>query len=271
MQPPNQDSDGMQNSDTCVLWQTHRLDAGALDEYARLEKDCRGKFDTLVLYDNSRGDFEQPAAHPGTGFSLFDINDLKNKYALNHFREPVSITPGNTIFPLVDFARTHRYSYYWLIEYDVRYTGNWAELFSYFATSHSDLLGTTLYRHEFRPSWCWWDSFKKPRFSMVRKKNWIRGLFPVMRISAQGLQVLREANRKGWRGHYEVVVPTALYHYGLTLEDFGGDGEFVGEENRNRFYTNSPSVDGLGPGTFVCPPTRPLEERLPNKLYHAVK
>jgi hypothetical protein len=261
----------MQNSDICVIWQTHRLDAASLEEYERLEKDCQGKFDTLVLYDNSRGDFEQPASHPTSEFSMFDIKELAKKYNLNHFREPVSITPGNTIFPLLDFAHTHPYSYYWLIEYDVRYTGSWRELFTYFSSSKSDLLGTTLYRHQFRPSWCWWSSLRKPRFSIVRQTNWIRGLFPVLRISAQGLQVLHKANRKGWKGHYEVLMPTALYHYGLTLEDFGGDGEFVDEENKNRFYTNTPLVDGLGPGTFVCPPSQPVADRLPNKLYHAVK
>jgi hypothetical protein len=260
-----------QKNDTCIVWQTHRLDGDVLEEYQRLKEDCGNEFDTLVLYDNSRGDFQRPPSYPATRFSMFDINDLNNRYRLNQFRKPVSVTPGNTVFPLMDFATTQRYSFYWLIEYDVRYTGSWEELFSYFRRSESDLLGTTLFRHGFRPSWCWWRSLHTPRFSFLRKKNWIRGLFPIMRISARGLQVLLDANRKGWKGHYEVFMPTALYHYGLTLEDFGGDGEFVEDVNRNRFYTNSPQVDGLGPGTFVCPPTQPLEEWLPNKLYHAVK
>jgi hypothetical protein len=261
----------MKNGDTCVIWQTHRLDGESLEEYQRLENDCRDKFDTLVLYDNSRRDFAPPASLPTTDFAMFDVNELNKKYKLNHFRVPVSITPGNTIFPLLDFAQTHHYSFYWLIEYDVRYTGSWREFFSYFCSSKSDLLGTTLYRHKFRPSWCWWNSLKTPRFSIVRQKNWIRGLFPVMRISARGLQVLQKANRKGWGGHYEVFLPTVLYHNGLMLEDLGGDGEFVKEQNKNKFYTNTPLVDGLGPGTFVCPPTEPVADRLPNKLYHAIK
>ena len=37
-----------------------------------------------------------------------------------------------------------------------------------------------------------------------------------------------------------------------------------------KFYTNSPLVDELGPGsTFVCPPTQPVEDRLPNKLFRS--
>lgn len=261
----------MNTNDTCIIWQTHRLDDRALEEYLRLENDCRGHFDTRVLYDNSRHDFEQPGAHPDVRFSLFDIEDLQRRYQLTQLSERLGITPGNTVFPLLDFAQRNPYAYYWLIEYDVRYTGSWRELFAYFRNSDRDLLGTTLYRHAFRPSWCWWSSLRTPRLSLVRRKNWIRGLFPVMRISARGLQVFHKANRKGWRGHYEVSLPTALYHYGLKVEDFGGDGEFVAEQNLNRFYLNNPKVDGLGPGTFVCPPTAPISEVLPDKLYHAVK
>jgi hypothetical protein len=92
-----------------------------------------------------------------------------------------------------------------------------------------------------------------------------------MRISAEGVRIYIKANRKGWKGHYEVCMPTVLHHYGLAIEDIGGDGEFVAKHNRNRFYTNTPSMDGLGPGTFVCPPTQPISEELPDKLYHAVK
>lgn len=261
----------MTGNSNCIIWQTHRLDERALEEYARLEQDCRGAFDSVVLYDNSARDFHQPEAYPDISFRMFELESLKQQFNLTQLSEKLDITPGNTVFPLLAFAQNHRYDYYWLIEYDVRYTGNWREFFDHFRESDSDLLGTTLYRHAFRPDWCWWQSLQTPRFSLVRRKNWIRGLFPVMRISDKGLRVLEKANRRGWRGHYEVCVPTALYHYGLKIEDFGGDGEFVAAHNVNRFYVNNPKVDGLGPGTFVCPPTEPIDERLPDKLYHAVK
>ena len=39
------------------------------------------------------------------------------------------------------------------MEYDVRFTGNWNYFFDAFEQSASDLLATTLYRHELRPAW----------------------------------------------------------------------------------------------------------------------
>jgi len=62
----------MQKSDIRVIWQTHRLDTGSLEEYGRVEENCRGKSDTLVLYDNSWGDFEHPVSCSNTKFALFD-------------------------------------------------------------------------------------------------------------------------------------------------------------------------------------------------------
>jgi len=257
--------------DTCIVWLTHRLDDIALEEYIRLQEQCKGNFDSIVLYDDSRHDFKKPNCAPNTRFSLFDIAELDREYRVNRLRTPVTVTPGNTAFPLLDFAQKHSYAYYWMVEYDVRYRGCWNDFFTYFEENKSDLLGTTLFRHCFRPSWCWWKTLKTPRFTMLRTKNRIRGLFPVMRISAEGVRIYIKANRKGWKGHYEVCMPTVLHHYGLAIEDIGGDGEFVAKDNRNRFYTNTPSADGLGPGTFVCPPTQPISEELPDKLYHAVK
>ena len=62
-----------------------------------------------------------------------------------------------------------------------------------------------------------------------------------------------------------------MSHYGLSLEDIGGQGEFVREGNLNRFYENTPTVKSMSPGTFVCPPAHPIDVALPNRLYHPIK
>ena len=67
------------------------------------------------------------------------------------------------------------------------------------------------------------------------------------------------------------LVKTLLKHYGLRVEDIGGEGEFVRPENMGRFYTNTPEKDGLAPGTMVCPPCKPDMTMRSGKLYHAIK
>ena len=99
----------------------------------------------------------------------------------------------------------------------------------------------------------------------------IRGFIPIARMSKRACELLYRNFGRQWNGHDEVVVPTLLNHYGLNLEDIGGEGEFVHPENRTRFYANTPENVGLAPGTLVCPPCIPKFPMLPGKLYHAIK
>ena len=50
-----------------------------------------------------------------------------------------TIMDGNFHFVLLDFYRQHpEYDYYWLIEYDVRFSGNWKTFFSFFHDKDED-------------------------------------------------------------------------------------------------------------------------------------
>jgi hypothetical protein len=181
-----------------------------------------------------------------------------------------SIVPGNCIFPILLFAREHPVGYIWKVEYDTRFSGDWKFLFQQFVNNESDLLGTTIYRYDFRPEWNWWKSLKAPNRSLDTKLL-LRGFFPVFRLSQKAYRILNDAYEEGWSGHYEVSIPTILNYYGCSIEDIGGDGEFVKPGNRNRFYTNTPAAPGLAPGTFVCPPHDCNDSSVSNLLYHPIK
>jgi hypothetical protein len=45
------------------------------------------------------------------------------------------------------------YDYYWIVEYDVEFSGHWSELFNAFADNTSDLLCSRVHRHETSPTW----------------------------------------------------------------------------------------------------------------------
>lgn len=260
------------NDKTCILLQTHHLDDIYIKEFYRIYDECKDSFDVYILYDNSNDDFSEKKIKCDARYHLFDIDDLATRYNLNRFgRKSWSVTPGNVIFCLLDFARKYEYAFYWLIEYDVRYTGNWESFFRYFAsTSSSDLLGTSITTFKEVEDWNWWKTLKTPRFRFIRSSSKIKGFFPVMRLSLEATKAVAKANRKGWKGHYEAVVPTVVKNVGLTVEDVGGDGHFVAAENHNRFYFNNRFTWHFSPGTFVCPPSKPTTEIIDNKLYHKV-
>lgn len=254
----------------CVLLLAHYLQDKVLEILHALQNDCVGKYDVWLLYDNSRQDFQPSLVHKDTRLFLFDLEIISGKYFMKSCDERGRIRDGNASFPIMEFYHRHPdYGHYWRIEYDVRFKGNWADLFDYFSGSNSDLLTTTLYRYAFRPEWMWWKKLKTPWY--VRKVDGIRGFLPIARYSAFALDLLTRKYGKKWQGHDEAVVPTLLHHYGLTLEDIGGNGEFVDPQNRDRFYVNSPEKKGLAPGTMVCPPELPELPMAPGRIYHAIK
>ena len=70
---------------------------------------------------------------------------------------------GNAELPVLLFYRHHpNYRHYWIVEYDVRYTGPWNQFFSAFTTSDAHLLGTSLVQFAECPSWSHWRSLHIP-------------------------------------------------------------------------------------------------------------
>jgi hypothetical protein len=143
----------------------------------------------------------------------------------------------------------------------VRYTGSWLQFFSDFEDNDADLLCTTLLRHRDSPDFVYWPTLKLLDES-AGSESYIRGFFPIYRMSNRAwLEVDREY-RRGVAGHYECVIPTVLARAHLRIEDIGGDGEFVRPENVNRYYNDK---------SFVFRPIRYRPGKKPNTLFHPVK
>lgn len=94
-----------------------------------------------------------------------------------------------------------------------------------------------------------------------------------MRLSNRAIGKLLELQRRGWRGHPEVLVPTLLMKNKMKVTDIGGEGEFVSAQHRNRFYIgkNITVSGGLSEGTMRHRPVHTSWGAEPNKLYHPVK
>lgn len=254
---------------TVILFMTHFINDEITAQYRNIENDCNRDFDIIFFYDNTRNDFNPSVFSDSLRYFTFTLNNLRGMgYPKSR---AIKTTYSNVELPLFLFYQKNpHYSYYWLVEYDVRFTGSWNDFFSYFSENDADLLGTTLFRYDVRPDWRHWRSLKTPG-TKLKRDDLIRGFFPIYRLSNRALAKLHDAYMTGWRGHFEVTIPTLLKHTNFPIEDIGGDGEFVDRDNLNRFYRNTPENSGLSPGTFVFRPimTRPGEEK--GMLWHPVK
>lgn len=237
---------------------------------ASLRRQCESTFTIIPLFDHTKSAFpidDIPGARAVTCKQVAKLLPYRKK----HQQHPGTFWARNIDLPLMwYFHENPQYDYYWVMEYDVRFTGEWPGFFGHFAASRSDLLATTLFDFEFRPSWDNWGTLESPR--PVPERERVRALFPLYRLSNSALRALHEAYSEGWSGHYEVTIPTILKTRGFTLEDFGGSGKYVAAGNHNRFYQNSPERAGLAPGTFTVAANQISSSGYPpNLLWHPIK
>ncbi|ABA89533.2 hypothetical protein Pcar_2294 [Syntrophotalea carbinolica DSM 2380] len=183
-----------------------------------------------------------------------------------------TIVPGSGHFPVMAFRRQYpEYAFYWVIEYDVRFRGNWEKFFTYYQASQADLLTCHIRNYHEEPDWCWW-KLRHPDKEIPLQQRY-RSFNPIYRISANALDFIDRMHREQWTGHYEELVPTLLFHNGYQLQDIGGTGSFVKKGDRNRFYIDSPESrrGRLKKGTMRFRPSFTRPGWRWNKLYHPVK
>jgi Protein of unknown function (DUF3405) len=246
------------------LFFTHVWNADIEREFARLNA-CAG--DAWLLLDARLGAAGTIAAR----YPRHHIFSERSLRELPHAKMP---TPkGNQHLPLLDFFQRHPdYDFYWVIEYDVRYTGDWNCFFERFDTAPCDLATTHIRHFHEEPFWWWWPTFRHEA-GRIPPRFWLRSFNVIYRISNNALQFLDWALRRGWVAHYELLIATLLSHNGFRLLDFGGHGSFVEAGSVNVVYTSQGSIAGrLSPrGTIRYRPARAAAGFEKNMLYHPVK
>ncbi len=255
------------NAPVAVLFMTHFVSEPIIVEYRKLRREVPSGHDVVLLYNTTE---RLPGVPPAdTDVFRFDERSLRG---LAYRRKSTRINSHNIDLFVLNFWRNRpQYEFYWVIEYDVRFSGDWRLVFEAFADSAVDLLSTTVYRYPFNPDWANWPTLKPPPGVELAAQDKIASFLPFYRISNRGLTVVDQGYRDGWAGHCECTVPTLLARNGLSIEDIGGDGEFVQPGNVNRFYRNTPKVRTHGPGTLVFRPIQRLVGDEPNQLWHPVK
>jgi hypothetical protein len=233
----------------------------------------------FALLDCSAPDIEQTwkayrREHRLNDFEIvtFDIVDLERELSVASFKRG-QIIPGSVHMPLLWLSRRLGFRLYWVVEDDVYFKGNWAELVQKFKEDNSSLLCSHLTDFGEILNWPWWSSLKAPT-EAVEGGNWLesvqKGFFPIYRISAVALGKVLECQRAGWSGHFEVLIPTVLRHARYSVSDLGSD-------LREALYSDGMIKSGEGSGKLstlrVGPPVTNAEIVLSDgaAIFHPVK
>ena len=254
-----------------VLLSTHIVNEFVIQKYRKLCSDLdKGEYDIILLLN----------IHDGCEWNVPDdvvcfTTNCDSINALGY--EPIEETllPGSCHFPVLRFyTDVPSYKFYWFIEYDVEYTGNWLTLMKDCDESLSDYDFLSCYVERFdenlNQNWPWWYRSNHVGFTL---NDCIKGFNPICRYSNEALSHIDIYQKKGYSAHSEVLITTCLYHGGFKIGDFGGIGEFVPQGYQRRYYI--PDQFGGEKGTMRYRPIYTLGEieqtGLQDKLFHPIK
>lgn len=255
------------NKNQVYLFLTHVYSKDIVKEFKKLQRATEAMGTCFLLYQQKPGVSIDRRLLKLPHYILTD-QDLTRLSDAPYFSDsPACFKPDRS---LMAFSREHKYDYYWLIEYDVRFSGDWEYFFRYFSASTEDFLTSHIRRYAQEPDWSFWklDDFDR-KIDLAKA---LRSFNPIFRISYPALEYIYQMYLKGWTGIYEALIPTLLFQGNFTLRDFGGTGDFVLPQDINRFYLDSSSCTLLDGTTMrYRPPHASLSGYPKNKLIHPVK
>jgi hypothetical protein len=245
---------------------THKVDEKIIQLYHDVRKGFEKFGDVAFLLHDESGELNQNLEYPNFPFKYEQIHKLGFKMVAE------TLVPGSNHFPLILFSQQFpNYSNYWVIEFDVRFNGDWKLFFSDFATNDYDFCSCHLRMYSEEPEWPWWELVHPSE--LIPIENRIRSFNTTYKISSRALKFIDCALKNNWKGHHEVLLPSLLFNNNFKIMDFGGNGKFVMNGNENKYYTSSKSNPKgiLFNGSMRFRPViREYREGI-NKLYHPCK
>ncbi|MCS0584461.1 hypothetical protein NX784_22980 [Massilia pinisoli] len=190
-------------------------------------------------------------------------------YPIKGAARPFRLIPGNCdLMALLARKAAPQYAQYWVIEDDVEYSGDPYELLASLDGRRGDLLATHL-AHGY-DGWTYASMLRSPGGDVKPADTWLVFL-TFFRISGEALDTIDRYYRDGWSGHSENMWATILKHAGMDVVDFGGNGKYVADEDRNKRYYGLPNDGFQKNGSFGTMNIRLFAGRRKDVLWHPIK
>ena len=123
------------------------------------------------------------------------------------------------------------FDYYWIVEYDVYFNGNWQYFFETVDKYNEDLVCSALsiYKRSMPvPFFCGKNFYN--HFDKI-----LKSYISLYRISKKALEVISNYNESDIKSYlYEVYIPTILYKYNLTFLSLNKE-KFILEDNNYQY------------------------------------
>lgn len=250
-----------------ILLAAHQLTKYIIEQYYRLYEATKETGDLYMLIED--GDLMKIPEN--IRYYSFSVNSLN---ALGYTPIEETIVPGSNHFQVLQFFKEHPdYDFYWNIEYDVYFNGNWQNLFIAYKNVETDFISSHIKLYSEQPYWCWWSSLQLKTL-LIGQENYVRSFNPIYRLSNKALKEIDKELKLENAGHHEVLIPTILYNANFSIEDWGESNHFSTANRKRCFYSPGKDDSDINcsmryhtPFNRMC-----IEKKGPDDLlYHPVK
>lgn len=265
-----------------AVFLTHHWSPSIAQHYDRLLRETAGLLDVFLVFNIAdRGAEAPPGVDPSAiVLSFADSADLfPSRHA--EYLEKQSHDPWGYIdlawMPALCHPRLAGYDRCWVLEYDVDFSGHWADFFRPAVGFGGDLLAAMIRPRSEHPTWENWVTFRQPAGAPA---DALICFGPIIRLSRRLITAYGAALKDpGWRGHFEALLPSVAQAAGLDVADVGGEGRFTPAGRQGHFYHGRwPDLD-VPLSTHGFRPVRGLSyyEQAPdsfplaNRIYHPIK
>lgn len=239
----------------CVLFCTHKNDESVKEHYNQLKTQIGERADIWFCYNHQYGEVAEY-----DNIFYYDEKSVNTQgFRLHNYYWNASNKPfygHNYELILLSFATQHQeYDYFWVIDYDVLFTGDWNIVFDKCDKDDAELICSNLWLN-YGIDICFkiWTPYLK-----LDTNNLWHGFLTVFRISKIFVNTLIQIYDKGDFGFYEVMIPSVAKHLNLKISTFNDMGFVVGDKQGDHECSNG------------CRKWLKSECVHKNKIYHCVK
>jgi len=212
-------------SKTCIFFRTANFDQYN-DEYYKIKSDLKNTdIDVWLCVDKDT----QPNIKSGNKedkIYYYDISTMpylsyvvasgKSKHILNENQE----------YTILDFSMHYKYDYYWYLEQDLKFTGNWKTVIDIHLTIEKDLLSFSLISNKYLNDKiqilevdknnmdCYYNNHNLCGYIPISLSAWLG----ICRFSKKALETLHFEYKRGICGFSENIVPIVLYYKGCSID-----------------------------------------------------
>lgn len=243
----------MQINNSCVFVRWYNLNI--LDEVIKIKNESG--YDTVLSLDYKKS---KPSCSE-INIHYYNEEDFNNSGLISWARTAVpkkegSIFRYNPELSLIDYKNKNNYKYYWLIEGDVRFTGNYGEFFKKYEEWDEDLIGcnVTCDKDLNDPKIRYFEYYKNSK-ELFDNNNFyetidkhFRAFMPICRLSKKLLDITETNYKNGILGTNENGMQNFCYYNNLKMTSF--------EDFNTKYFSDLPQ------------PFLPNEKNL---FFHAIK